>query len=69
MIRLFKTKKIRIYFLDKFTIKMRTGGSSNKNIKNILIKLLEDVSIMRKNNIKVVKSILYKNFSKISQFL
>ena len=48
---------------------MRTGGSSNKNIKNILIKLLEDVSIMRKNNIKVVKSILYKNFSKISQFL
>ena len=69
MIRLFKTKKIKIYFLKKFTIKMRTGGSSNKNIKNILIKLLEDVSIMRKNNIKVVKSILYKNFSKISQFL
>ena len=68
MIRLLKIKKIRIFFLDKFTIKMRSGGLSNKNIKNIFIKFLEDISIMKKNKMNVLKSILFKNFSKISQF-
>ena len=68
IIRLFKTKNIRIFFLDKFTIKMRIGGASNKNIKNILIKLSEDFSIIKKNKMNIIKTILFKNFSKISQF-
>ena len=28
---------------------MRVGGTSNKNIKNIFNKILEDLSIMKKN--------------------
>ena len=47
-IRLFKEKNVKIFFLDKYTIKMRVGGVSNKNIINILIKMSEDFKIMRK---------------------
>jgi len=68
IIRLFKTKNLRIFFLDRFTIRMRIGGASNKNIKNILIKLSEDFSIIKKNKMNIIKTILFKNFSKISQF-
>ena len=48
IIRLFKEKNVKIFFLDKYTIKMRVGGVSNKNIINILIKMSEDFKIMRK---------------------
>ena len=68
IIRLFKTEKIRIFFLNEFTVKMRIGGTSNKNIKNIFIKIIEDLSIIKKNKMNVLKTILFKNFSKISQF-
>ena len=68
IIRLFKTKKIKIFFLDKFTIRMRIGGASNKNIKNVFIKISEDFSIIKKNKMNIIKAILFKNFSKISQF-
>ena len=33
IIRLFRNKKIKFFYLDKFTIKMRSGGISNKNLK------------------------------------
>ncbi len=69
IIRLFKKKEIKIFFLNKFTIKMRSGGISNKNLKNILIKISEDIRIMKKFNFNVIKSLLIKNFSKIKQFL
>ena len=68
IIRLFRKDKISIFFLNKFTVKMRSGGISNKSIKNILIKMSEDLKIMKKFNFNVVKTILIKNLSKIKQF-
>lgn len=68
IIRLFKSKKIKIFFLDEFTVKMRIGGASNKNIKNIFLKIYEDLTIMKKNKMNILKTILFKNLSKISQF-
>ena len=68
LIRLFKILDLRIYFLNEFSIKMRIGGVSNKNIKNIIIKMSEDYNIMKKHNLSPVKSIFLKNISKISQF-
>ena len=47
---------------------MRSGGISNKNIKNILIKMKEDFKIMSKFNLKPLRTILIKNLSKIKQF-
>tara|TARA_X000000950_G_scaffold130820_1_gene163264 strand:+ start:1946 stop:2710 length:765 start_codon:yes stop_codon:yes gene_type:complete len=68
IIRLFKKSNIKIYFLNKFTVKMRSGGISNKNIKNILIKMSEDFRIMKKFKLNAIKTIMMKNLSKIIQF-
>ena len=68
IIRLFSKANARIFFLNKFTIKMRFGGESNKNIKNLIIKMKEDFQILKKNKLNPFKLLLFKNFSKISQF-
>ena len=47
---------------------MRSGGISNKNIKNIFIKMREDIKIMKKFKLNAIKTILIKNLSKIKQF-
>ena len=68
MIRLFRKDKLKFFFLNKVTVKMRSGGASNKNIKNIIIKIIEDLRIMKKYNLNLIKTILIKNLSKIKQF-
>jgi len=68
IIRLFKKDHLKIFFLDKFTVKMRIGGISNNNIKNILIKMKEDYKIMKKFKLNALKTLLLKNLSKIKQF-
>ena len=68
IIKLLRAKNIKIFFLDKYTIKMRAGGISNKSIANIFIKMIEDIKIMKKNEMNFFKTIILKNFSKISQF-
>ena len=42
MTRLFKDKQLSFWYLPKVITKMRIGGASNKNLKNILIKSYED---------------------------
>ena len=69
IIKLFLNKFLKIYFLNMYSIKMRYGGASNKNLKNILIKMKEDYSILKKYKFNPIKIILLKNFSKIKQFL
>ena len=68
MIRLFRKDKLKFFFLNKVTVKMRSGGASNKNIKNIIKKIIEDLRIMKKYNLNLIKTILIKNLSKIKQF-
>ena len=68
IIRMFKEKNLKIYFLNKYTIKMRMGGISNKNIQNIFLKMKEDLNIMKKFKLNVFKCIFVQNFSKIKQF-
>ena len=68
LIRLMKNEKLNLFYLNNFTIKMKTGGISNKNLINIILKMKEDMNIMKKYNLPPFKTIIYKNFSKISQF-
>ena len=68
IIKIFRENNFKIFFLDKFIVKMKTGGASNKNIKNIIIKVIEDYKIMKKYKFKILRALLFKNFSKISQF-
>jgi glycosyltransferase len=59
---------IKVKYIPKVFYKMRIGGESNKSIKNILQKSKEDLKAIKKNNIGGIKTIVYKNISKISQF-
>tara|TARA_B100001248_G_C27398578_1_gene467785 strand:- start:6595 stop:7359 length:765 start_codon:yes stop_codon:yes gene_type:complete len=67
IIRLIRKKNFKIFFLNDYIVKMRIGGMSNKNLKNILIKMIEDYKIMEKFQINPLKGIIIKNLSKLKQ--
>ena len=62
-------KNIKVKYISKILYKMRIGGESNKNIKNILLKSKEDLKALKKNNIGGFTTLLMKNFSKLNQFI
>ena len=68
MLRIFKDDSLKFEYVPRVITRMRTGGVSNKNIKNILIKTFEDFKAIRKNKIGSVGTLLRKNTSKIKQF-
>lgn len=69
ILRLFK-KKLKFYYMNSYITKMRYGGDSNKNLKNIFNKTYEDFLILKKNKIKLpFFALALKNISKITQFI
>ncbi len=69
ILRLFK-KKLKFYYMNSYITKMRYGGDSNKNLKNIFTKTYEDFLILKKNKIKLpFFALIIKNISKIIQFI
>ena len=68
MLRIFKDDTLNLkYFPEKIT-RMRVGGVSNKNIKNILIKTFEDYKAIRKNKIGSIGTLLRKILQKLNSF-
>jgi glycosyltransferase len=68
LLRCFLTKDFNAYYLPSVITKMRLGGLSNRSIKNILLKMFEDFSIMRQHGIFPLTALLGKNLSKLIQF-
>ena len=68
ILRIFKDDSLKFEYIPRVITRMRTGGISNKNIKNILIKTFEDFKVIRKNKIGSIGTLLRKNTSKIKQF-
>ncbi len=60
---------IKVKYLPEVLYKMRIGGESNKSVKNIIRKSKEDLRALKKNNIGHIYTLLYKNISKITQFI
>jgi|LakMenEpi03Aug12_release.lakeMendotaPanAssembly.Ray.scaffolds.fasta_scaffold98339_3 glycosyltransferase len=54
-------------YTNIFVSIMRDGGISNANIKNLFLKLKEDMDIIKKNNINFI-ALIIKRLSKIDQF-
>jgi glycosyltransferase len=51
-------------------VKMRMGGKSNRNLKNLLIKSYEDYRAWKVNNLSGgISVVLCKNLVKIPQFI
>lgn len=68
MVQLLKKQNILTYYLPIVITKMRVGGASNKNIKNIIKKSWEDYNVIRQNKIGGLYCLFMKNFGKIGQF-
>lgn len=69
MLRYMYAGNLKISYIDKVMVKMRVGGASNRSLKNLVIKTKEDIRAMKKHGIFWPVAIVYKNLSKIGQFI
>ncbi len=69
MIRFLEKGNISTLYIPEVLIKMRVGGASNRTLKNIAVKTIEDYKAWRVNNLRRrFYTIPFKNLSKIPQF-
>jgi glycosyltransferase involved in cell wall biosynthesis len=68
MLRVFKDNNLNFIYLPKVITKMRLGGESNRNLKNIIIKTKEDYRAMTSNKIGNWRTLFLKNYTKFKQF-
>jgi len=68
VLRFLASAKISTQYLPEVLIKMRTGGASNKSLKNIIRKSKEDLRALRKNGVGGFGILFMKNARKIPQF-
>jgi glycosyltransferase len=69
ILRVLQKRELKIEYLPGVITKMRMGGASNRNLKNLFIKSSEDFKILKKNNVSFPFIVLIrKNLGKVSQF-
>ena len=69
MLRFLGKKMISTHYIPEILIRMRVGGISNRNFKNLVLKTSEDYKAWKVNNLKGSSlTILRKNLNKIPQF-
>jgi len=69
MLRALTTPGLRFEYIPSVITHMRTGGASNKSVKNMILKSWEDYIILRRNKVGGFSALFLKNFSKLGQFL
>jgi glycosyltransferase involved in cell wall biosynthesis len=72
MHRLLEVQKIRALYIPETIIKMRTGGESNKNLRNILLQnreILRFINASRQNKISTLNFLCQKIVSRLKQFV
>lgn len=69
ILRLFKSPSLIVAYIPHTIVKMRVGGASNQSLRNIYLKSKEDYLALRRNKIGGWVTLLFKNLSKIEQFV
>jgi glycosyltransferase len=69
ILRYFGRGAIRPAYVPRVLVKMRVGGESNRSIDHILRKSVEDYRALKSNRIGGLGTLVWKNVSKIGQFL
>lgn len=69
LLRYLWVNKIKVSYLPEVLIKMRVGGASNRSLKNIYNKSLEDIKALKSNGVPIFKAFVIKNLSKVPQFI
>jgi len=60
--------RIKAVYIAQVLVCMRVGGASNRSLRNIARKSIEDYRIMRRHGLGGVGALLGKNLSKLGQF-
>ena len=68
VLRFLAIGKIRVAYIPEVLVRMRTGGISNRSLKTIAMKSLEDFRALRKNKVGGSLTLLKKNLRKVGQF-
>lgn len=68
MLRVLKDESLKFGYLPNVITNMRVGGASNRSLRNIIIKSIEDYKIIKSHNLNGLLTLLLKNLSKIPQF-
>ena len=68
MVRILQKFKITVAYLPVVLVKMSTGGTSNRSVRTLIQKSIEDLRSMRRNNIGGFGALLSKNIRKLPQF-
>ncbi|MEI6435746.1 MAG: glycosyltransferase family 2 protein [Bacteroidota bacterium] len=61
--------RVTTFYIPLVLIRMRVGGESNKSVKNVIRKSLEDIRAMQINGLISFAALFYKNASKFKQFM
>ncbi|GAB0628019.1 glycosyltransferase family 2 protein [Escherichia coli] len=69
LLRYILKQRISIAYLPKVLVKMRVGGISNRSVSSMAKKSMEDIRVMKHNGIIWPIALVYKNISKLPQFI
>jgi glycosyltransferase len=69
LLRYLWANEVTMSYLPKVVMKMRVGGASNRDLKNIIQKTKEDIQALKNSGIFWPRALLIKNLSKLPQFL
>lgn len=69
LLRYFRASGAKSIYLQRVLVKMRFGGESNKSLGQILRKMNEDCRALCSNKVGGIGALIWKNISKISQYL
>lgn len=69
LLRYILKQRISIAYLPKILVKMRVGGISNRSLSSMINKSMEDIRIMKNHGIVWPLALVYKNLSKLPQFI
>ena len=53
MLRIFGVNQVKSLYLDKILVVMRSGGTSTKSLKNIIVSNYEVIKSIKENNLKI----------------
>lgn len=68
LVRYMWVGKSKANYLPEVFVKMRVGGISNRGLRNVFIKSLEDFRIMKSHGLPPYSAIFLKNLLKVPQF-
>ncbi|MDT8937648.1 glycosyltransferase family 2 protein [Escherichia coli] len=69
LLRYILKQRISIAYIPKVLVKMRVGGISNRSVSSMVKKSMEDIRVMKQNGIIWPIALVYKNISKLPQFI